>query len=102
MFIFGDFHTSIVSIFRNDYRNHSVVVGTHNLTAGGTAYAFGKAYRHPYYSVPSYANDIGLVKVASPIQFDDLVKPIEYYPHAIGGNETVMLSMFYVEEWDFL
>lgn len=68
------------------------MVGTHNLTAGGTEYAIEKVFRHLFDDSPDYANDIALIKVATPIEFNDLVKPIEYSPHAVGGNETLLLS----------
>lgn len=77
-----------------DFRFTRIVVGTHNLAAGGavTAYTFGKVFIHPSYNNRILSNDIALIKVATPIKFNDLVKPIEYNPHAVGGRETLLLS----------
>lgn len=69
------------------------MVGTHNLTAGGTEYALGQVIRHPFYhGQPKPSNDIALIKVATPIEFTELVKPIEFNAHAVDGNETLFAS----------
>lgn len=62
------------------------------MTAGGTEYRVANVFRHPSYGKPRYANDIALIKVATPIEFSDLVKPIEFNPHAVGGRETLFSS----------
>lgn len=93
-----------MSIFcRNSYPypEYRIVVGVHNLTIDGTKYAYGNVFRHPYFGNPEQSNDIALIKVASPIAFNDRVKPIEYSAHGVDGNETLFLSMILMTVYDF-
>lgn len=67
------------------------------MAAGGSdIYRFLTVFRHPYYNMPRFSNDIALINVATPIEFTRLVKPIEYNPRGVGGSESLLLSKFSV------
>lgn len=52
------------------------VVGTNTLNSGGVSYKAKQLYTHELYNYQEFYNDIGLVQLACPIQFTNLVKPI--------------------------
>lgn len=64
----------------------------HYLAAGGTEYAVQKFIRHESFDNPAFTNDIALIEVATPIEFSDLVKPIEINQRNVLGNESLFFS----------
>lgn len=71
---------------------YRIVAGTHNLTAGGTEYEVRQVIRHYSYHHQEVSNNIALIKVATPIEFTELVKPIELNEREVGGNQTLLAS----------
>ncbi|WP_435190569.1 S1 family serine peptidase [Streptomyces sp. bgisy126] len=70
-----------------------VVTGTHTLDSGGAAYAVQELTVHEGYnaSAPGMPNDIGLVKLASPLAYTSLVQPVApaTVPDVLGGSATL-------------
>lgn len=66
--------------FNETSLNIEIVVGTNEWNAGGTRYNVSDIIVHDGYSYGSsdYINDIALVRVRSPIQFNERVQPITY------------------------
>ncbi|XP_026464926.1 chymotrypsin-2-like, partial [Ctenocephalides felis] len=53
------------------------VVGTNTLNSDGVSYKAKQLYTHELYDYQTFHNDIGLVQLASPIQFTNLIKSIQ-------------------------
>lgn len=68
--------TAAHCIQNNNPKNMMIVVGTITLDQGGQRYDVDRLIVHEAYMPPVIQFDIGLVKVASEIQFTDLVRPI--------------------------
>ncbi|MFF3014724.1 serine protease [Streptomyces sp. NPDC057939] len=70
-----------------------VVVGSNTLTPAGTAYAVQQTIVHEGYApgAPGTPNDIGLVKLSTPLAFTALVQPIPLpaLPDVLGGSATL-------------
>ncbi len=57
--------------------NTSVRVGgTNNYAAGGDIYTAAEIIQHPNYNANTYNNDIALIRLDNPIQFDNNVQPV--------------------------
>uniref|UniRef100_A0A182JP57 Apyrase n=1 Tax=Anopheles christyi TaxID=43041 RepID=A0A182JP57_9DIPT len=66
-----------------------VLVGTNDLRSGGKRYAVEEFYVHSRFNKPPFHNDVALVKLQTPLQYDDLVQPIEYSERQLPVNATV-------------
>lgn len=53
-----------------------ILVGTNDLSSGGERYTVNQLIMHDKYNEPEYANDIGLIRLDYPINFNDKVQPI--------------------------
>lgn len=69
-----------------------IVVGTNDLSAGGTKYKVSKVMTHKLYDQRLKPNDIGLVKAKSPIQMGKFVNGIDYSWHTVPANSSLVLS----------
>ncbi|OUV54713.1 MAG: hypothetical protein CBC73_04045 [Flavobacteriales bacterium TMED113] len=57
--------------------NTSIRVGaTNSYASGGDIYQAAEIIQHPNYNSNTYNNDIALIRVSSPIQFDNNVQPV--------------------------
>nr|AAD17492.1 chymotrypsin 2 [Anopheles aquasalis] len=75
-----------------DAADLEVLAGTNSLKEGGQRYRVDRLFSHSRYNRPQFHNDIGLVHLASPIQFSSKVQSIEYSEHALPANVTVRLT----------
>uniref|UniRef100_A0A182PCT2 Apyrase n=1 Tax=Anopheles epiroticus TaxID=199890 RepID=A0A182PCT2_9DIPT len=66
-----------------------VLVGTNDLRSGGQRYKVEKFYVHSRYNKPPFHNDIALVKLKVPLQYNDFVQPIEYSELQLPVNASV-------------
>lgn len=63
-----------------------VLVGTNDLTSGGQRYKIKEMIRHEQYNQPSFANDIGLIRIDGRIEFNEKVQPIKYSDKFVEGG----------------
>lgn len=63
-----------------------ILVGTNNLKQGGQRYKVQKLIQHERYNQPSFANDIGLIRINGQIQFNEKVQPIKYSNKFVKGG----------------
>lgn len=59
---------------------------------GGEHYDIAQIYPHEKFNVPSYANDIALIRVNRDILFSKNVQPIALYPRKVPENSSLQLS----------
>ena len=69
-----------------------VLVGTNDLTKGGTYYKVEKFYMHENYNEPMYANDVAVIRVKGTIEFNDRVQPIEPSDEEVQDGAEVQLT----------
>ncbi|XP_050092289.1 chymotrypsin-1-like [Anopheles aquasalis] len=85
--------TAAHCLVSKDPEELEVLVGTNSLKEGGERYKVDKLFTHSRYSLPQqFNNDIGLVRLATPIKFSSTVKSIEYSEHVVPVNATVRLT----------
>jgi len=84
--------TAAHCIQRSDPKDFKILVGTNDLSKGGTLYQVKKFIFHVRYNSPRYANDIGLIKINGEIQFNELVQPIEYSDTVVTDNSVLELT----------
>lgn len=53
-----------------------ILVGTNDLSRGGSRYSVERFIIHEKYDKPEFANDIALIQLEDPISFDAKVQPI--------------------------
>ncbi|XP_063697374.1 chymotrypsin-2-like [Culicoides brevitarsis] len=71
---------------------YTVLVGTNDLKKGGTKYNPDLLIYHHRYNQPSFHNDIGLIRLKTPILFNDKVKPIKYSEHEVPAGAVITLT----------
>lgn len=69
-----------------------VLVGTNSLKEGGQRYKADKLFYHSRYNRPQFHNDVGLVRLAKPVTFSNLVQSIAYSEKEVPANVTVRLT----------
>lgn len=67
------------------------MVGTNNLKSGGIYYSPELFIPHENFNNPSFANDIGLIRVHN-IEFNNRVQPIQCSNKYIGGGVKLRLT----------
>lgn len=70
----------------------SILIGTNDLNKNGTRYALDSVTIHPDYDSLAIKNDIALMKVATPMIFNDLIGPIILNKKEVGVGVTVKLT----------
>lgn len=76
----------------NDPDKIDILVGTNTLSSGGTHYRVKFFIIHPNYDNKMYANDIGLVRVRDPIEFNDKVQPIPISPKEVPDKTLLTVT----------
>lgn len=74
-----------------------ILVGTNKLSSGGARYKVKMTITHddyftPEFSDPDIVNDIGLIHVQTPIQFNEKVQPIKYSTNEVKADELLQIS----------
>ena len=77
-------------LFRGSPSSYTVVTGSTTLNNGGDRYSVEKIIAHSGYNPNTVENDIALLKVSSPIQFNDNVAAIEPETEHIGEGDCVI------------
>lgn len=67
----------------------TALVGTNDLKKGGDRYKIDKMIKHEGYRLGK--DDIGLVRVEDPIEFNSLVKKITFMEEEVQPNSTLEL-----------
>lgn len=75
-------------LYRERPRDIVVVVGTNKLSSGGTSYMANKTIVHKLFVRSVYTYDIGLIRLQTPIEFNEKVQPIEYSAKVIEPGTT--------------
>nr|ABV60301.1 putative chymotrypsin [Lutzomyia longipalpis] len=70
----------------------TVVAGTNDLTKEGVKYYPEQFFIHSRYDKPSFANDVGLIKLTERVKFTDKVKKIEYDYRIVPDGAVVRLT----------
>ena len=71
----------------------TVVVGTTNLSGGGTEYRAQRVIVHPNFNLNSLTGDIGLIEVKGQITFSSKVRAIHLPSSDISkANQAVVVS----------
>lgn len=79
-------------IFSFDPNKIAVVVGTNSLSRGGTSYPVKRFIVHRNYIERILANDIGMIRVKYPIEFNKRVRPVTISPKAVPANTELIVT----------
>lgn len=79
-------------VFNSDPKTVEILVGTNNLQSGGKRYKPQKFIRHERHDQPAFANDIGLIHMQDPIQFNANVQPIKYSTKFVDAGERLQTT----------
>ncbi|XP_078048818.1 chymotrypsin-1-like [Augochlora pura] len=71
---------------------YTVHAGTNLLSARGSVYGMEKITIHPSFSSTMIVNDIAVIRVSSPIAFNNLVQPIELEAAEMATGAAVVLT----------
>lgn len=71
-----------------------VLVGTNDTDAGGERYRAEEIILHEDFESRHLANNIGLVRLNKPIEFNDRVQPIKYTADAVPENTELVVTGF--------
>ncbi|XP_037975213.2 trypsin CFT-1-like [Plutella xylostella] len=75
-------------------RYYGVRLGSSYPSSGGTVFNLASYVNHPEYNTPYHANDVTILKLATPVVFDDLKRnariPAPVFPIADGAELTVI------------
>lgn len=71
---------------------YKVLVGTNDLKKGGVKYEPDLLIYHKRYNQPSFHNDIGLIRLKTPISFTEKVQPIKYWEHEVPAGAKITLT----------
>lgn len=74
-----------------------IVVGTNEWKTGGTHYDVTETIVHDRYNSSDYLNDIALLRVRSPIEFNEKIQPITYTAKEVPPGTKLQFT-----GWGFL
>lgn len=69
-----------------------VFVGSNSLTDGGYRHLVKRFIVHENYDKEQAANDIALIRVRQPIQFNDRVQPVPMSAEVVPENATLVVT----------
>ncbi|XP_075985634.1 venom serine protease-like isoform X2 [Anticarsia gemmatalis] len=93
--------TAAHCVMNENLKSLAVIVGEHDVTTGNETsaakgYAIAQYIIHPGYTTSNYDNDIALIKVATPIQFNDRVSPVclpfKFRSYSFAGKNVTILG----------
>ncbi|KAK0415094.1 hypothetical protein QR680_011768 [Steinernema hermaphroditum] len=76
-------------------QSYSIRMGT-NLQTGGQTYRVSWAKVHPYYNRINLYNDIAVIGLAAPVQYNNLIKPIRLMRGRAGPQQATAIGMGYM------
>lgn len=71
-----------------------ILVGTNKLSSGGTRYSIKNTIPHEHYDEPEYAHDIALIRLRTPIEFNENIQPITYSTTEVPENTEMQVFGF--------
>lgn len=75
-----------------DVRSFNVLVGTNSLNHGGYRHLVKDFFIHDDFNASIGANDIGLIQVMNPIQFNDRVQPVPISAEVVPENIPLIVT----------
>lgn len=69
-----------------------IYAGSLRLRSDGVIFRPERFFLHPNFNNPEMHNDIALVKLTEPIEFNEKVQPIELDPNRVPDNAPVTLT----------
>ncbi|CAF2637088.1 unnamed protein product [Rotaria sp. Silwood2] len=82
--------------YSNDLGNYFVRVGAHDRTSSGQLIPIAQLILHPHYNEARSTNDIGIIKLARPINFTETIQPICLLDNIV---EPPLDTTVYVAGW---
>lgn len=84
------------SNFSRGPKDIKILVGTTLRTgrSGGKYYEVEEVIRHEKHDRPRRAHDVALIRLKTPLEFNDKVQPIKVSSKRIKADETLLLSGF--------
>lgn len=79
-------------MFRRTPSGIKIVAGTNKWNLGGSTYEAEKFIVHKQHDSPQFAYDIGLIRVQTPISFDEKVQPIKFSKKFIPAGFNLMVT----------
>lgn len=78
--------------FRSAAGLFTVVVGTNQLNSGGARHSVAQLITHPGYNANTIENDIAILRLVTPIEFNSLVQPIALPEVNTGADEQAIVA----------
>lgn len=78
-------------MFSESLDNVQIIVGT-NQWKSGTQYGAEKFIIHEGYDKPRFAYDIGLIRMQTPIEFNDRVQPIKFSVEEVPAGTSLQVT----------
>ncbi|KAI4469728.1 polyserase-related [Holotrichia oblita] len=72
--------------------NTQVVAGTNTLNAGGVTIGSSSLIAHANYNSATIQNDVALIRVASPIQFTNVISTISLNTADVGAADAILIG----------
>lgn len=83
-----------ISILIVSPQNAEILVGTNDLSTGGTYHSIQAFVSHPEFNKPRFAYDVGLMSIAGTIEFSDRVQAIDLSADVVPQDTELKLSEF--------
>lgn len=72
-------------------RGRYIIAGSHLLSSGGERYEMSTVIIHEKYNYSNSENDIALIELVLPIQFNEKIQPIVYETEEVGADAQAVL-----------
>lgn len=85
--LFSSMHWKIHKTFlRRKVQSIEILVGTNQIGSGGKRYSVKYAIPHENYNNPEFAHDIAVIRLQTPIEFNEKVQPIHFSMIPVPAN----------------